>query len=113
MKCLYSNEDFVQTRSNQKFANSKNRMKYHNKKRKQIMDLRASIDYKLHKNHDILMELMKGKDYQLFHKEFLKGKGFSFNVLTHYQQYQNKNRHAIYNFLIMEKDGALNIVRYD
>jgi hypothetical protein len=50
MKCLYSNEDFVQTRSNQKFANSKNRMKYHNEKRKQITDLRTSIDSKLHKN---------------------------------------------------------------
>lgn len=113
MKCLYSNEDFVQTRSNQKFANSKNRMKYHNERRKQIVGLRTSIDNKLHKNHNILVELMNGKDNKLFHKEFLRGKGFSFNVLTHYQNYQNKNRHAIYDFLIMEKDGALNIIRYD
>lgn len=113
MKCLYSNEDFVQTRSNQKFANSKNRMKYHNEKRKQINDLRASIDYKLHKNHNILIELMEDRDNLVFHKEFLKGKGFSFNVLTHYQLYQNKNIHALYDFLLMEKNGAINILRYD
>lgn len=113
MKCLYNNEDFVQTRSSQKFANSKNRMKYHNEKRKQLTELRAFIDSRLHKNHNILMDLMKEKTTQIFHKEFLKGKGFSFNVLTHYQLYQNKNRHALYDFLILEQDGALKIVRYD
>jgi hypothetical protein len=113
MKCLYSNEEFVQSRSNQKFANSKNRMKYHNEKKKQIRTSRAYIDRKLHKNYNILSEIMKGKINQLFHREYLKGKDYSFDVLTHYQKHKGNNEQAVYDFLIVEKEGLLNIIRYD
>jgi hypothetical protein len=55
---------------------------------------------------------MKDKTKGIFHKQFLKGKGYSFNVLTHYEEYKNKNRHAIYDFLIIEEVNGIQIVRY-
>ena len=36
-------------------------MKYHNEKKKQIRTSRAYIDRKLHKNYNILSEIMNGK----------------------------------------------------
>jgi hypothetical protein len=112
IQCLYSGEGFNPIRSNQKFASTKNRISYHNAKLKKIRDARASIDNKLHKNYLILLELMKDKTKGIFHKQFLKGKGYSFNVLTHYEEYKNKNRHAIYDFLIIEEVNGIQIVRH-
>lgn len=101
------------TRSNQKFANAKNRIRFHNEKRKENMQARALIDTKLHKNYNILLELMAEENNRDFNIEFLKGKGYSFGVLTHYQKFQNQNYPALYNFLMIRKEGVLNIIRYD
>ena len=60
-----------------------------------------------------LSEIMKGKINQVFHREYLKGKDYSFDVLTHYQKYKGNNEQAVYDFLIVEKEGLLNIIRYD
>jgi hypothetical protein len=111
-QCLYTGEGFNPTRANQKFASTKNRINYHNAKLKKVRDARASIDNKLHKNYHILLELMKDKTNGSFHKQFLKGKGYSFNVLTHYEEYKDKNRHAIYDFIIIEEVNGIRIIRY-
>ena len=113
MKCFYNNESFIPTRTNQKFANAKNRIRFHNEKRKEVMQARALIDTKLHKNYNILLELMDDYNNRDFHIEFLRGKGYSFGVLTHYQKFQNENHPALYDFLMIRKDGMLNIIRYD
>ncbi len=77
------------------------------------MQARALIDSKLHKNYNILLELMDEVNNSEFHIEFLKGKGYSLGVLTHFQKYQNQNHPALYDFLMIRKDDILNIIRYD
>ncbi len=91
MLCKYNGEEFTPVRSNQKFASTRNRIKYHNDKLKKVRDARHHLDEKLHKNYAVLLKLMEGKIEDSFHKEFLIGKDYSFNVLTHYQPYEGKN----------------------
>jgi len=112
MNCQYSGEEFIPMRSNQKFANSYNRIKYHNEKLKEIREARSSVDNKLHKNYCILLALMKGKAQESFHKQFLIGKGYSFNVMTHYELYEKIKRHAVYDFLIIEDGYSICIIKY-
>jgi len=98
--CPYSGEEFYPKRNNQKFAQLKYRIAYHNEINNKERRARAFIEKKLHRNFKILLELMKEKTKGSFSKEFLKGKGFSFDVLTNYEMYEGINRHAIYNFII-------------
>jgi hypothetical protein len=112
LHCQYSGEEFFPTRSNQKFASTKNRIKYHNDKLKKIRDARSPLDNKLHRNYSILLKLMKGKTQENFHKQYLTGKEYSFDVLTHYEIYKEKNRHAIYDFLLIEQGDSITIIRH-
>ncbi len=107
MNCLYTGEDFTPRRTNQKFANAKNRMDYHNDRIKKLKKAMASIDAKQQKNYFILLKLMDGRKEASFHKQFLLGKGYSFEVLTHYVVLNGLNRQAIYDFLIYEKDDKV------
>lgn len=99
-QCLYSGEEFTPQRANQKFASSKNRMDYHNTRYSSIRKLKAKYDEKLHRNFCVLNDLMSEAETAIFHKEFLKGKGFSFNVLTHFTKYNSKDMPALYDFII-------------
>ena len=99
-QCLYSGEEFIPRRANQKFATTKNRMDYHNSRYSAIRKLKAKYDEKLHKNFCVLNELMSEVDSGTFHKEFLKGKGFSFNVLTHFTEFNGRELPALYDFVI-------------
>ena len=103
--CLYSGEQFYPKRNNQKFATSKNKETFHNNINNELRRARAFIERKLHRNFKILLELMKEKTKGSFSKEFLKGKGFSFDVLTHYEMYEGINRHAIYSFIIIPSEN--------
>lgn len=112
MKCLYNGDEFIQNRANQKFANSKNRMRYHNDKIKKLKKAMSPIDNKQFKNYNILLKLMQDTEEANFHKEFLLGKGFAFDVLTHYVFFKGKNRHAIYDFIIYEKEDRIYFIKY-
>ena len=48
---------------------------------------------------------MGGKLECTFHEQFLNGKGYSLNVMTHYEEYEGKSCRAIYNYLIMRIDS--------
>lgn len=103
---LLTNEEFIPKRINQKFANSENRIKFYNNKANEVRHSLNYIDKPLHKNFKIISQLMQDKSENIFHKEFLKGCGITFNVYTAYKMYEEKPRPAIYNFLIiaMEND---------
>lgn len=110
--CPHSGEEFYPKRHNQRFAHPSYRIAFHNNMNNEIRRARYFVDNKLHKNYSILLEIMKEKEQESFHKEFLIGKGFSFDVKTHYKLYEGIKRHALYNFIIIEDGNNIIIIRY-
>ncbi|MBK7110274.1 MAG: hypothetical protein IPH61_14430 [Bacteroidetes bacterium] len=97
----FTNETFLATRSNQVFANDQNRIKFNNLKAKEFRNKRSFVDKPLHTNIRILNELMGGKTEVELHKQFLLGKGYSFEVFTHYIEINKKQYHALYEYAII------------
>ena len=98
-------QEFYPKRISQRFATPQNRIKYHNDKAKKLRHSSAYINKPLHINHRILIELLEGKKEAVFHKQFLIGKGFSFSVNTHIEDYNGKKRYAIYEFVIISLEN--------
>ena len=98
-------EVFTALRSNQVFANNENRIRYNNLKAKELRENKSHIDKPLLNNYRILNVLMTGKTEEFFHKQFLLGRGYSFLVLTHYEEHNEKKCIAVYNFILLPLDG--------
>lgn len=109
--CPHCGKDFYPKRHNQRFDYPSCRVAFHNNINNKIRRARSRIDKRLHKNNSILIEVMKNKDQESFHKEFLIGKGYSFNVMTHYVMYEGSNRNAIYNFIIIPDSSRVYVIR--
>ena len=101
-KDLLTNEDFAPKRSNQKFATQSNRIKYHNNKANALRKASSFVNKPLMTNLNILNSLMHGKTERIFHKEFLKGKGFNFEVCTHLTIIDDLNRFSCYQYTIIK-----------
>lgn len=112
LHCLHTGEEFLPRRSNQKFASAQNRIDFHNSRMSEIRKSRSFVDSKLHKNYGILDELMNGSNTRSFHKQFLLGKGYSFDVLTHFEAEDSKRFKAVYEFLVSEQGDDVFLKRY-
>ena len=97
---LLTGEDFYPSRITQKFARPENRIKFHNQKANKLRHSVMFVNSPLHKNLRILNEIMVGKTKGTFHKQYLLGKGYSFDVLTHYENFEGKRTACIYHFTI-------------
>jgi hypothetical protein len=97
---LLTGEKFTPKRITQKFACSENRTRYHNSRANKLRHSLRYVNAPLQQNFKILSELMEGKTEQKFHKQFLLGKGYSFNVFTHYHPLESKNVPCIYFYAI-------------
>lgn len=86
--CPYSSIEFIPKRTNQIFANNKYRIAYNNKKNNDKRKLLAEFNNPMKKCFEILLEILKGQNEKIVHKEFLRGAGFNFAVFTHF--YMNK-----------------------
>lgn len=100
-KDLFTGELFNPKRINQVFANSKNRIAYHNKRANELRHSAAFINKPMHANLKILNEIMLGIKEKKFHKEYLLGKGFSFNICNNINEYNGKIHYAIYQYIII------------
>jgi len=98
-------ETFYVLRSNQVFASEENRIRYNNLKAKELREDKSKFDKPLQNNFRILKELMQGKEVEIFHKQFLLGKGYSNLVTTHYEEVSGTRYTAMYNFIIIPMEG--------
>lgn len=105
-------ETFFPKRINQYFICAANRIKYYNDKANQIRHKAAFVNKPLHDNLKILDELMSNKNELSLHKQFLAGKGFSFFVHTHYEEYEGIMAIALYQYIIIKiNDEHLKIIK--
>lgn len=94
-------EEFIPKKSSQRFATPANRIKFNNEKASQIRTKRSFVDKPLHQNQLILLELLANKKETIVHQEFLRGRGYNFNVITHYDRWEERNIPCIYEFMII------------
>lgn len=95
---LLTGEKFYPSRITQKFSCAENRIKYNNRKANELRHSIMYVNSPLHKNIRILNELMEGKEKEIFHKQFLLGKGYSFDVLTNFHDIDGKEHPCVYQF---------------
>jgi len=107
-------EEFIPKRINQVFAKPANRIAYHNSKAADLRHSSSYLDKPLKKNFQILNELMSGSEEEIFHKQFLLGKGFVFEVFNNMDKIDDKMRYCVYYYVIlpMEKE-QIKILRND
>jgi hypothetical protein len=96
---------FEPKRITQRFATPANRIKFYNESAKALRQQEAYVNKPLRTNHRICIELLQNSKEGLFHQQFLLGKGFSFQLITHYTDYQGKRERAIYNFIWIAMDN--------
>jgi hypothetical protein len=111
MRDPFTNEEFNPKRNNQKFANSKNRIKFHNTRANQLRVEKAFIDRPLNNNLKILNDIMADKEDETFHKEFLRGKGFNFEIFNSTCKTEGTTGYCIYNFIIIYNSSNVKIIR--
>ncbi len=105
-------EPFLPKRINQYFISAANRIKYYNDKANQLRHNAAFVNRPLHDNLRILDELMSNEKEVNLHKQFLAGRGFSFFVHTHYEEYEGRMEIALYHYIIIKiNDEHLKIIR--
>ena len=108
-------EDFIPKKSSQRFATPQNRIKHNNLKASQTRLKRAWVDKPLHKNHTILLELIGSKTEIIIHEEFLRGRGYNFNLTSHADIWQGKKCPCVYEFIIVItlNNPQIKIIRND
>lgn len=111
MKDPLTKEEFQTNRSNQRFASPQNRIKYYNNIANQERKENAFIDKPLKKNLKILKELMEGKTDDLFHEEFLRGKGYNFQFYHSTCKVENDTGYCVYNFILIFKKPNVHVLR--
>lgn len=110
---LLTGEEFTPSRINQRFSCRENRIKFNNHKANSIRHSTSYINTPLHRNFLILNELMIGKQEQRFHKQFLLGKGYQINVLTHFSKLDNLSVPCIYSFAFITDNEYITIKRLE
>ncbi|MGV3631733.1 MAG: hypothetical protein ACO1O6_11040 [Bacteroidota bacterium] len=93
--------EFVAKRENQVFASKKNRIKFHNLQAKKLREQLAFVEKPLRRNFQILNELLNGKHELEVHKEFLKGKGYNFEIASHIERLDKTLRVVVFNFILI------------
>ena len=107
MKDLLTGEEFTPKRISQKFATPDNRIAYYNLKANELRHKNSFVNKPLHINVRILNDLLKNKSEEVFHKQFLAGKGFSFTIHTHFIEEGDKTLFAIYQYVIIPMGNDL------
>src|SRR4051812_10231786 len=110
---LLTGEIFEALRINQKFAKPQNRIKYYNQKATALRHKTAYVNKQLHVSFRILNDLPFIKNEITVHKQYLLGKGFSFVVHTHFENYEGISRYAIYQYIVipLENDQIKIIIK--
>lgn len=109
---LLTGEVFFPTRITQKFSSPSNRIKFNNNKASNLRNSLKFVNGPLRTNYSILNCLMKGENNAVFHKEYLRGKGYVFEVLTHYKKVNGTKLPCVYFFAINAlANGDIEVIR--
>ena len=89
-------EEFVPKRSNQKFASRQNQINYNNQRASKERRSVQFIQDKLKRNRDVILKLLGGQSEVVVNVETMQSLGFSFYVLTHLLNEEDRLMVCIY-----------------
>jgi hypothetical protein len=102
--CKHTGIAFKPRRSNQIFIDAKARSAFFNKKMKAIREEVEKTNKKLLKNYLILKAEIGDKREVVLNKQFLLGRGYSFDVFTCLIRYEDNIVGEVYDFRIEKID---------
>jgi hypothetical protein len=100
--CPYSNTVFKAKRQNQVFASAEDRIAHHNEQNNILRKKLSFINKQLLKNYKIADALLGDFTDVSIHKQFLRGKGFSFQLFTHVSQKEEDIVFGLYDIAFMK-----------
>ena len=106
IKCPYSGEYFKPKRSNQKYASKYNRVAFHNRKYRELKMPLENVNKILFRNYNIISELIGDDNEITLSNDYLKGKEYDFNYITHISVLNYNLYFGLYNFIIIELDES-------
>lgn len=100
--CPYSKTFFEAKRQNQIFRSANDRVSFHNEQNNNLRKKLSLINKQLLKNYKIADELIGDNADISAHKQFLRGKGFSFKMFTHVSQKEQDIVFGLYDICFMK-----------
>lgn len=94
--CPYSNIIFEAKRENQIYRSALDRISYHNEQNNYLRKKLSFINKQLLKNYKIADALLDNLPNVIVHKQFLRGKGFSFQMFTHVAENKDNIVYGLY-----------------
>ncbi len=107
LKDPLTNELFIPKRFNQRFSCRANQIAFNNNKARNIRKQTSYINTPLQKNFKILNEFLSKQNEITVHKQYLLGKGFTFEVYTGAEKYKNDIKFSIYKFIVIPIENDL------
>jgi len=106
IKCPYNGEYFKPKRSNQKYASKYNRIAFHNKQYRKSRFPLERVNQKLYKNFNIISDLIGDDNEVIVSNDYLKGRKYDFNYMTHIHIENNKTYFGLYDFVFIKVDES-------
>ncbi len=100
--CPYSNTFFQASRQNQVYRSKFDRVSFHNEQNNILRKKLSLINKQLLKNYKIADALLGDFNDVSVHKQFLRGKGFSFQMFTHVSQKEDEIVYGLYDISFMK-----------
>jgi hypothetical protein len=94
--CKYSKQEFYPNRTNQVFIDEKSRKKYYNEKYGKLRRKLNTINKALFINYRASIEALDGKSSVIVNSHYLKGLGFNFKYITHFEIIDGKTCYGLY-----------------
>ena len=100
--CPYSKTTFEAKRQNQIYRSASDRISYNNLQNNFLRKKLSFINKQLLKNYKIADALLGDINDVSVHKQFLRGKGFSFQMFTHVSQKDDDIVFGLYDIAFMK-----------
>jgi len=100
--CPYSNTMFEAKRQNQIYRSASDRISHNNLLNNLLRRKLSFINKQLLKNYKIADALIGNFTDVSVHKQFLRGKGFSFQMFTHVSQKEDEIVYGLYDISFMK-----------
>jgi hypothetical protein len=95
----FTSEDFTPKRHNQRFACRANQIAYNKMLARKKRELLRESNTKLNTNRSVLKKLFECGEKNVS-RDFLRGAGFDFQYFTQNYNYEGRQFHAAYEYLI-------------
>ena len=100
--CKQSKQEFYPNRTNQVFKDENCRKKFYNEKYGKLRRKLNTITKSLYINYTASIEALNGKLNVIVNSHYLKGLGFNYKYMTHFEIIDGKTYYGLYDILFIK-----------